>query len=68
MRKRIRNREFGSGFEREAEYRLTETSKAYLVEVDRQREWLRRHPTVLHNAVRHFRARHGVLRQEPGRS
>lgn len=64
----VEKHEFGSGFEREAEYRLTEAGKAYLVELDRQREWLRRHPAVLDNAVRHFRARHPVLRQEPGRS
>lgn len=45
-------------FEHQVVYQLTAAGEAYLVELDRQRKWLKGHSGVLDNAVRVYRERH----------
>lgn len=48
------------GLERHIEYRLTPAGEEYLVELDRLRQWLKRFPFVLDNALRVYHERHGA--------
>lgn len=50
----VDKQEDGTGFGHPVEYGLTEAGKAYLIEMDRQREWLQRYPFVLDQAVAFF--------------
>lgn len=52
-----RQRDRGHGFEHHVVYQLTPAGEAFLVELDRLRAWLRRHPGVLDDAVRIYHER-----------
>lgn len=61
----VERRELAGGFQRYVEYSLTLEGEECLPAFDHLRHWLRRHPTVLNRAVRHYHHTHGHRREFP---